>query len=160
MKKILIVSDTHGYDDNMWRAIDKEAPFDMFIHCGDLEDRLSSITYKLDCPIHAVSGNNDYSSELPRIKTFNIGRHKVLLVHGHHHRLYGDRSALYYLAMENDCDIVMFGHLHVPIVEQSEGIWLVNPGSLTYPRQENRRPSYIVMTADDKGEVGFEVKFL
>ena len=33
--KILIVSDTHGYNGSMYEVIEKEAPFDMMIHCGD-----------------------------------------------------------------------------------------------------------------------------
>ena len=33
--KVLIVSDTHGRDENLEIAINREAPFDMLVHCGN-----------------------------------------------------------------------------------------------------------------------------
>ena len=36
----------------------------------------------------------------------------------------------------------------------------MNPGSLSYPRQEGKRPSYILMDIDDKGEAQFEIEYL
>ena len=35
--KILIVSDTHRKNDNYIKALEKSAPVDMVIHCGDIE---------------------------------------------------------------------------------------------------------------------------
>ena len=35
--KVLIVSDTHGRDENLEIAVNREAPFDMLVHCGDVE---------------------------------------------------------------------------------------------------------------------------
>ena len=35
--KILVVSDTHGYDEHLETAVMKEQPLDMLIHCGDVE---------------------------------------------------------------------------------------------------------------------------
>ena len=37
--KILVVSDTHGRDSGLERAVELERPFDMLIHCGDVEGR-------------------------------------------------------------------------------------------------------------------------
>ena len=37
--KVLIVSDTHGRDENLEQVVMNEAPFDMFVHCGDVEGR-------------------------------------------------------------------------------------------------------------------------
>jgi len=159
MKKILILSDNHGISDLMSQIIKKEKPIGMLVHCGDLEGRPSMLEAMVDCPVHAVSGNNDFSADLPRMKVFRIGKLKVVLVHGHRYRLYEDRSSLYYLARENEADIVMFGHLHVPIIECENGITLINPGSVTYPRQEGRVPTYIIMNVDDKGDATYEVKY-
>ena len=38
--KVLIVSDTHGRDENLEIAVNREAPFDMLVHCGDVEGRI------------------------------------------------------------------------------------------------------------------------
>ena len=56
----------------------------------------------------------------------------------------------------------MYGHTHKPVVDQDRDIIAVNPGSLTYPRQEGRSPSYIVMTITDgiKQDVSFEIRYL
>ena len=35
--KILIVSDTHGRDDNLVKVLKKVKPIDFLIHCGDVE---------------------------------------------------------------------------------------------------------------------------
>ena len=57
-------------------------------------------------------------------------------------------------------DAAFFGHIHVPVVEKEAGVLLVNPGSLAYPRQRGRRPSYAVMETDGKGEMHVEIRYL
>jgi putative phosphoesterase len=34
-----------------------------------------------------------------------------------------------------DCDAVVFGHTHLPVVERHAGLWLLNPGSPTERRR-------------------------
>ena len=46
--KILIVSDTHRMDDILKKVIEKEKPFNMFIHLGDLESNETKISYMLE----------------------------------------------------------------------------------------------------------------
>ena len=48
--KILVVSDTHGRDENFEQAVMQEAPFDMLIHCGDVEGREIFIEALTECP--------------------------------------------------------------------------------------------------------------
>ena len=63
-------------------------------------------------------------------------------------------------ARERGMDIVMFGHSHRPIVDIDKDIIAVNPGSLTYPRQEGKKPSYIIMELDYKGKAHFTICYL
>ena len=56
-------------------------------------------------------------------------------------------------------DIVLYGHTHRPEVDRKGKVIAVNPGSLSYPRQEGRRPSYIIMEADEN-DVRFSVEYL
>ena len=45
--KVLIVSDTHGKEDNLFRAIEKEKPVCKIIHLGDIcgkEDYIEHVT--------------------------------------------------------------------------------------------------------------------
>ncbi|HOO28925.1 MAG TPA: metallophosphoesterase [Lachnospiraceae bacterium] len=158
--KILIVSDTHRQNGKLWKVIDKVKPIDMLIHCGDVEGDDKEIEMRAECPIHVVAGNNDIYYDLDDEQEFLLGRYKVLLVHGHRHHIYAGVASLFHLAKERGVDIVMFGHLHVPMLEQKNGITVLNPGSLTYPRQPNRRPSYIIMELDEKGEAHYTLNYL
>ena len=58
--KVLIVSDTHGRDAKLEEAVRREAPFDMLVHCGDVEGREFYIEALAECPCCIVSGNNDF----------------------------------------------------------------------------------------------------
>ena len=53
----------------------------------------------------------------------------------------------------------MYGHTHVPLVDLSEDIWAVNPGSISLPRQEGRKPSYIIMETDRFEKAHFTVNY-
>ena len=61
------------------------------------------------------------------------------------------------IALENGAEIIMFGHTHEPIIEKYPGITVINPGSLSRPRQDGHRPTYIVMTVEDNGNTDFSI---
>ena len=54
--KVLIVSDTHKSHRNLERIIEKEKPFQMLIHLGDVEGAEDYIEALADCPVHIVRG--------------------------------------------------------------------------------------------------------
>lgn len=153
LKKILLVSDSHGQNHNLWRVLEKERPYDMVIHCGDFEDSLTELNKKAGCEVHIVAGNNDYYSDFPQMKIITFGSHKAVLLHGHRQRLYAGLMPLYYLALENEADYVFFGHLHRPIIETNGGVTMLNPGSITYPRQADGRATYMTLDLLENGDV-------
>ena len=55
---------------------------------------------------------------------------------------------------------MIFGHTHKPCLKFEEDMIIMNPGSLTYPRQENRLPSYIVLEMDEEGRVEGEIRYV
>ena len=57
-------------------------------------------------------------------------------------------------------DIVMYGHTHKPVIDVDKDITAINPGSLSFPRQEGRKPSYIIMDLDRDGQVHYHLNFL
>jgi hypothetical protein len=63
-------------------------------------------------------------------------------------------------AIAAGADIVMYGHTHKPVIDISKNIIAINPGSLSYPRQENRKPSYIIMDIDSDGEARFDLRYI
>lgn len=158
--KILIVSDTHRYNVNFLKVVDKTGPLDLVVHCGDVEGSEFVIEQAAGCPVEMVQGNNDFFSELPKEKEFMIGRYKVWLTHGHNYYIAMNSDVIKQEAIQREVDIVMCGHTHKPVVDIGSNITLINPGSISYPRQENRKPSYIIMEIDSAGEAHYTINYL
>lgn len=158
--KILIVSDTHRHNTNFLKVVEKTAPLDMIVHCGDIEGSELLISQAADCSVEMVQGNNDFFSDLPREKEFMIGEYKVWLTHGHNYYIAMNSDVIKLEARMRDVDIVMCGHTHKPVVDIEDGLTLVNPGSISYPRQSNRKPSYIIMEIDREGEAHYTINYL
>lgn len=158
--KILIVSDTHRRNENFLTVMDRVRPVDMVVHCGDVEGSESVIEKAAGCPVQMVRGNNDFLSLMPKEKEFRIGNYKVWLTHGHNYCVSMNYEIIKQEARDRDVDIVMCGHTHKPIVDTSRNVTLLNPGSMSYPRQEGRRPSYILMEIDRDGEAHYTINYL
>ena len=158
--KILVVSDTHRNNTNFLKIVERTGPLDMVVHCGDVEGSELLISKAAGCPVEMVQGNNDFFSELPREKEFMIGQYKVWLTHGHNYYIAMNTEMIKREAREREADIVMCGHTHKPVVDIGSDLTLVNPGSISYPRQENRKPSYIIMEIDRTGEAHYTINYL
>lgn len=158
--KILIVSDTHRHDKNLVEVLRKVSPIDMLIHLGDAEGSEDYIRQIANAPVHIVSGNNDFFSDLPREEEFMLGKYRVLITHGHYYYVSLDLQEIRRQARSRGADIVMFGHTHRPHLEIEDDLTVLNPGSLSYPRQEGRLPSYIIMEIDRQGETHYTVNYL
>ena len=131
--KILIVSDTHGHDRNLEIILEQVGAIDHFIHLGDVEGHEDYIEQIVDCPVHMVAGNNDFFSDLPREEEFWLGNYRVFITHGNYYR---------------------------PEIDIQDNITILNPGSLSYPRQWGREPSYIMMEIDRNGQAHYTVHYL
>lgn len=158
--KILIVSDTHRQNENFLKVIESVGKIDRVIHLGDAEGSEYVIENAVDCPVEIISGNNDFFSNLPSEKFITLGKYKVMLTHGHRYYIGMGNEMLKKEAISQGADIVMYGHTHKPVIDIDEHIIAVNPGSLSYPRQENRRPSYVLMETGRNGEATFKICYL
>mgnify|MGYP002510977804 CR=1 FL=1 len=156
--KVLIVSDTHRKNENYIETVRRQHP-DLVVHCGDTggsEDVLEAA----DCPVKIVLGNNDFFSYLPRELDLVIGPYRVWVTHGHNYYVNMGVENIKREAVARGADIVLFGHTHRPLIDIGENIIAVNPGSISYPRQEGRRPSYALMELDDGEKAHFTIKYL
>lgn len=155
IRKILIVSDSHGKSQNVKLAIDREMP-DMLIHLGDIEDDPEKVRGWLDksamvwnakagaderkkgLPIPAVfiEGNCDryrYGSTggkedyLKKVSVFKLNGHGFYCTHGHREGVNYGFDNLYYSALENGCDTALFGHTHMVFDEFFENSSGGNP---------------------------------
>jgi len=148
--KILVVSDTHRKMDNLYKVVEKEKPLDMIIHCGDIEESADYLRGMVNCPVCVVAGNNDffhrYDKELviPLCDGF-----KGLVTHGNQYYISMGVEMLANEARARGVDFAFFGHTHRPYCNIVNGVQMINPGSLSYPRQDNRLPSYAILNIDN-----------
>lgn len=158
--KIVIISDTHGRHGNLDIVLEREKNMDMLLHLGDVEYGDDYIEAVAHCPVYMIAGNNDFFSDLPMERELQIGRYKVFMTHGHGYYVSMDTKSLRRAATARGVDIVMFGHTHRPYIDTEGTLKVINPGSLSYPRQEGRKGTYIVMEIDSNGDAEFDLRFV
>lgn len=158
--RVLIISDTHGNHKNLDRVLELERPYGHIIHLGDIEGAEDYIEAAAGCPVSAVRGNNDYFSQLPAEQIIEIAGKRIFMTHGHYYYVVAGVENLIKEAKGRGVDMVMFGHTHWPLIRKDHGLAVINPGSLSYPRQEGRKPSYIIMEIGEQGDFQFFLKFL
>ena len=153
--KIIAISDTHirgsifkNLQEDLLLML-KEA--DMIIHAGDfvkeqVYDELNSISR-----LKAVHGNMDDPAlvrKLPARKVVKVDGVRIGIVHEAALSIQ-DTTGARYMAKEMNVDLLIFGHIHKPIIEKSDVI-VACPGSPTSPRLSE--PSALEFTIED-GEV-------
>lgn len=158
--KILIVSDTHRNEDNLIEVLEKEKKTDLLIHCGDVEGAEYEIEGYAGCDTVFVSGNNDFFSRLPREVRLQLEGYEVWVTHGHNYYVNTNPEYIKKEAKARGVDIVLYGHTHRPVIEKTEGLIVINPGSLTYPRQEGRKYSYVVLEMENRKIQRLEIVYL
>lgn len=139
--RVLVISDSHipqragDLPLAVWEAA-REA--DAVLHAGDLTDLWVYHALRRFAPTHAVSGNVDppeTAAALAERRVLNLGGVRVGLTHGHRGagRTTPERALA---AFAGDAvDVVVFGHSHQPLIEERDGVLLVNPGSVTDRRR-------------------------
>ena len=95
---------------------------------------------------------------LDREKEIELGGKKIWLTHGHNYYVSLDLKVIEQEAVARGMDIVMFGHTHRPVIIVEDNITLINPGSISYPRQADGIPTYIILEINDNNEFNFELK--
>ncbi len=158
--RILIVSDTHGRHGNLEKIIEQEQPFDMMLHLGDVESGDDYIRALVDCEVKIVGGNNDYFLRLPYDIEFEVEGTKVFMTHGHIYYIYRGLDMLIKEGKKRNADVVMYGHLHEPYLEEHGNMTVLSPGSVTYPRQVGRVPSYIIMNVEKGKKPEYTICYL
>lgn len=150
--KILVLSDSHRNLPPMETAVLEEKP-DQIIHLGDHESDAEDLgRFFPRIPVCSVAGNCDGFSGVPRYKLISFAGKKLFLTHGHY---YGVKTGLEHLvntAHVAGADAVLFGHTHRPYYAESEGMLVINPGSVGMGGR-----TYGVLTIEG-GKMSYEAK--
>jgi uncharacterized protein len=152
MMKIIALSDTHLIGPAPARLLDIVKEADVVIHAGDFNTVEAYESLKGACKeLIAVYGNCDapeLRNLLPESRTFELEGVKFGLVHSGKHVT--DIVNMRYLALEMGVGVLIFGHLHRPIIDRSN-VLLICPGSPTHPRMSD--PSIIELKIEKGGIV-------
>ncbi|ADU31387.1 metallophosphoesterase family protein [Evansella cellulosilytica] len=151
--RALIMSDSHGWEQEMQAVIDRhEKKVDAIIHCGDSELSKSSPLLK---NVHIVKGNCDFGGDFPEELTIDVQGTKVFVAHGHLLNVKMNEMNLIYKSQETGANIVCFGHTHIPVAFEQNGVIIINPGSIRLPRQYPLGTYVIVETSDEGTSVNY-----
>ena len=144
--KILVLSDSHGVTKLMSDVVAKHAPHvACTLFLGDYLRDIEKVSGNFPkMAFHVVPGNCDFYSELPRELTVELGGKKVWMTHGDRFGVKSGNGRIESAAAARGADICLFGHSHMPITYEKNGILFLNPGSITEPRGPRGR-SYAVI---------------
>lgn len=157
--KILVVSDSHGKMENFRQAIDIEKP-DRIYHLGDSQGVEDAYLFSYDIPAEFIAGNCDFGSNMPSELVLEVGKHVILLTHGHYYGVNYGYSEVVAAAKNKGCDVILYGHTHVPTIDNYMGFMIANPGSIAYPRQSSGEHTYLVITVNADGEFRYDLHSL
>lgn len=149
--KIIVMSDSHGN----YRAIENIVEnyyADLYIHLGDGESELNKIVVKYpDKKFIHVAGNCDFASLSDREILFSPDDvNCIFAVHGHYHGVKSSVEILKEMARDKGANIALYGHTHCRFLEYDDGLYIMNPGSVSCPRDGNP-PSFGIIELTNKG---------
>ena len=143
---------------------------DLLLHAGDVGDLSVLDEVSALAPIVAVHGNDDSDDSqrfLPYTALVTVESIRILLWHGH----YQDRREEFASRQTDDFQpklrhiarvaqaagaaIAVFGHWHIPLVREMDGVTLVNPGAVASGNAITRQLRQVAATLeiDDAGLV-------
>lgn len=179
--KIFFISDIHGSAYFLKKALEqyKKENADYLVILGDElyhgarnpipegynPREVAEILNQYKDKILAVRGNCDGEVDqmvltYPVMSTYSIilyNNRRLFLTHGHIYNAENKPNI-------SPGDVLIYGHTHIPVAEEQEGIFVVNPGSITFPKQNT--PHCYGVLCDDvfkiktlDGDVFKEIKF-
>ena len=152
----VVLADTHI--PRRARALPEElvpylAEADLILHAGDLLQPSVLAELGEHAPVYAVRGNVDPPEvDLPETLEFDFGGARIAMIHDSG-RKEGRRKRLHRRFPE--ARTIVFGHSHIPLLEDEDGLLLLNPGS---PTDRRRQPhhTFAVLRAEE-GSVWAEI---
>jgi putative phosphoesterase len=153
---VVVLADTHvprrakGLPDGLTPHLELA---DLILHAGDL--LVEDVLYELEsyAPVRAVKGNVDgWDVRLPETLEFEVGDVPVAMLHdsGPKKGRWGRMRRQFPGAR-----VVVFGHSHIPWIEDEDGLMLLNPGSPTDRRRASDHTFALLHV--EAGEIRAEV---
>ena len=147
--KILVVSDSHGNTELLRETIFRfHREIDLAIHLGDnLLDFNDVMREFPNIAALGVLGNCDYASMYSDARTegcFTAEDVRIFYTHGHKYNVEYGVEFLAANAKLKNCAVALYGHTHVGVITEILGVTVINPGSLSRPR-DNSNGSFALL---------------
>jgi putative phosphoesterase len=145
--RIGVVSDTHMFSraSHLPEAlVEGLRGVELILHAGDWMDEAVIDLFAAIAPVDGIAGNNDCVEIINRFgrrKVLKLAGYRVGMVHGDGGRSTPDSAFRSFCDSSGNgtVDVVLFGHSHIPYLEERGGMLLFNPGS---PTDKRRQPRY------------------
>lgn len=133
--RILVLSDSHGMESNVRRAILAQPTADIVIHLGDGEEEMRRVKQSFPEKMFLQArGNCDWGVCAPYEGEYTQDGVKIFYTHGH---LYHVKSGLYnavLAARDKKAQVLLYGHTHQALTDYDDGLYIMNPGAIgSYP---------------------------
>ena len=133
----LVCSDSHGRYERLIEVARRHPDIGDMIFLGDGLSDLAPLREAFPrLRIRAVRGNCDGFSLLshatPTEDRFKLFGHSVLLLHGDRFAVKYGTADMEEYAVRNECDLLLYGHTHIPEERyvSGKGLHILNPGSI------------------------------
>lgn len=128
--KIIVMSDSHGKCGNLIDIGLSHRNADAFIFLGDGWRDFEDFSLYFDNKLCiSVNGNCDLGCNAENEKILFLGGKKFIITHGHTFSVKSGIGGMIAEAKRNKCDIMLYGHTHIPHNEYRDGLYILNPGS-------------------------------
>ncbi len=148
--RILVISDSHRKTNVIDKIIcaqpDAKHIFFLGDNTADIEDFVFLYPERA---FHTVCGNCDFASTVQSAGLEVLEGKRIFYTHGHNYSVKYGIARLSEAAKQNSYDIVLYGHTHISQILYEDGIYFVNPGSVSSSHQG--RNSYAVIDITDNG---------
>ena len=157
--KILVISDSHDRRDLVKKCIMQNSQAEVVIHLGDCVSDTDGLRFSFpDRMFVNVRGNNDFEPDVPISQIITLEGVKLFITHGHRYGVNYGLESLISSACNENAQICLYGHTHTPYNKYHNGLYVMNPGSLAYPR-EVRYASFGLIELCPQGIMTNIVKF-
>lgn len=155
--RIGLVSDSHGWMDDLEAAVRQMGAVDAIFHMGDCIADARQMKSWTSAPVFMVKGNMDAWEEGNLMVKTTLAGKTILSCHGHRYNVKSEYSTLRYKALEEGADVVLFGHTHVPMIDESPELLMINPGSVALPHSGQKTFGILTIAEDGTMEASIEL---
>ncbi len=131
VSKLVVLSDVHHDIDKVRKIMPIINSADCLVFCGDGLNEMMSIRGEITVPMACAKGNNDWHTPIVEMSSITLGETRALIVHGHKQDVRRGVGGLVAAAKMKNCQLVFFGHTHLPYDAVYDGIHLINPGAIS-----------------------------